>query len=65
MKQFVIFGDMEFLDEEVLVHRVITATFMGVVDIEETAIVLGNCDYIVPHHCPYKLTFVQHHEVIE
>jgi hypothetical protein len=61
MKQFVIFGDIEFLDEEVLVHRVISAMFMDDADIEERALQLI-CDYIVPHHCPYKLTFVQHHE---
>lgn len=61
MKQFVIFGDMEFLDEEVLVHRVISAMFMDDADIEERAQWL-NCDYIVPHHCPYRIAFVQHNE---
>lgn len=64
MKQFVIFGDMEFLEEEVLVHKVILTMFMDDAEIEKSADFLG-CDYIVPHHCPYKLTFVQHHEEIE
>ena len=63
MKQFVIFGDMEFLDDNiVLVHKVISAQFMDDADIEATARVLKNCDYIVPHHCSCKIVFVQHHE---
>ena len=63
MKQFVIFGDMEFLDDNiVLVHKIISAMFMDDSDIEERARVLNNCDYIVPHHCSCKIVFVQHHE---
>jgi len=66
MKQFVIFGDMEFLDDNiVLVHRVIIATYMDDEAIEETARRLKYCDYIVPHHCSCKIVFVQHHEETE
>jgi hypothetical protein len=63
MKQFVIFGDMEFLDDNiVLVHRVNSALFIDDADIEATLRFLDNCDYIVPHHCSCKIVFVQHHE---
>ena len=62
MKRFVIFGDIEFLDDTALIHRVHSAEFIEDADIEARASELDNCDFIVPHYCSCRITFVQHHE---
>jgi hypothetical protein len=62
MKRFVIFGDIEFVDDTALVHRVISAEFIADADIEPRAMALDNCDFIAPHYANYKIKFVQYHE---
>jgi len=63
MKRFVIFGDIEFFDgDSALIHRVHSAEYIEDADIEARAIELDNCDFIVPHYCSCRITFVQYHE---
>lgn len=63
MKRFVIFGDIEFLDDNTaLVHNVKSAMFIEDADIEHRATQLDNCDFIAPHYYDGKITFMQYHE---
>jgi len=63
MKRFVIFGDIEFLDDHhALIHNIKSAEFIADADIEARASELGNCDFIAPHYCAYKIMFMQYHE---
>ena len=62
MKRFVIFGDIEFLDDNTaLVHNVKSTMFMEDADIEHRATLLS-CDFIAPHYYDGKITFMQYHE---
>jgi hypothetical protein len=63
MKRFVIFGDIEYHDEDLaLIHRVHSAEHIADADIEARAIELDNCDWIAPHYCEYRILFMQYHE---
>jgi hypothetical protein len=63
MKRFVIFGDIEFFDDNhALVHNIKSAEFIADADIEARAIALDNCDFIAPHYCSCRITFAQYHE---
>lgn len=64
MKVFVVFGTIEFLQDDehtALVHNTNSAGFMHEEDIERMAERDGN-DYIVPHYYNGRITFVQYHE---
>ncbi len=63
MKRFVIFGDIEFFDDNhALVLSTKSAEFIADADIEARAIALDNCDFIAPHYCSCRITFAQYHE---
>jgi hypothetical protein len=63
MKRFVIFGDIEFLDNHhALIHNIKSAEFIADADIEHRATELDNCDFIVPHYYDGVVTFMQYHE---
>jgi hypothetical protein len=63
MKRFVIFGDIEFLDNHhALIHNIKSAEFIADADIEPRAMALDNCDFIAPHYCSCRITFAQYHE---
>lgn len=65
MKRFVIFGDIEFFDDNTaLVHRVISAEHIADGDIEARAAELDNCDFVVPHYSDYSIKFMQYHEEV-
>jgi L-ascorbate metabolism protein UlaG (beta-lactamase superfamily) len=67
MKVFVIFGNIDFLQDDeytALVLETKTAGFMHEEDIERMAEREGY-DYIVPHHYNGRITFVQYHEETE
>jgi len=63
MKRFVIFGDIEFLDDHhALIHNIKSAEFIADADIEARASELDNCDFLVPHYYDGVVTFVKYHE---
>lgn len=66
MKRFVIFGDIEFRESDVVssatIHRVISAEHIADADIEARAIQLDNCDWLAPHYSDAVIMFVQYHE---
>ena len=63
MKRFVIFGDIEFLDDHnALVHTIFSAKFIEDADIEKEAADFGNCDFLVPQYYDGVVTFVKYHE---
>ena len=65
MKVFVIFGDIEFLDDDehtALVHNVHHADFVEEQAIEQVARLWDNCDYIEPHYYNGRITFMQYHK---
>lgn len=63
MKRFVIFGDIEFLDNHhALIHNIKSAEYIEDADIEHRATQLDNCDFIVPHYFDGVVTFMQYHE---
>ena len=63
MKRFVLFGDIEFLDDNhALVHNVKSAEHIEDADIETRAIQLDNCDFIALHYYDGRITFMQYHE---
>jgi hypothetical protein len=66
MKTFVIFGDIEFLADELygntaLVHNVQHSGFYSDVDVVETAEQHGG-DYLVPHYFDGRIMFMQYHK---
>lgn len=64
MKAFVIFGDIEFFDDDehtALVHRVQHSGFYGDDELGEVADKYGG-DYLVPHHYNGRITFIKLHE---
>ena len=61
MKTFVIFGDIEFIDEVALVHRVEHAGFYDDAELAETADKQSN-DYVVPHYFDGQIVFVKYHK---
>jgi hypothetical protein len=61
MKRFVIFGDIEFIDDEALVHRVIYSDHKTPDEIESLANTSG-LDYLEPHYFDGRITFVKFHE---
>lgn len=65
MKQFVIFGDIEFIEDDehtALVHSVRHADFTEEAGIEQVAKLFDNADYLVPHYYNGRITFIQHHK---
>lgn len=61
MKTFVIFGTIEFIDGDALVHSVQHADFVEERAIEQVAKLYDNCDYIEPHHFDGRITFMKYH----
>lgn len=64
MKQFVIFGDIEFIEDDehtALVHRVHHSGFYADEDIEPVADVHGG-DWLAPHYYNGRITFMQFHK---
>ena len=63
MKRFVIFGDIEFLDNHhALIYNIKSAEHVADADIEARAMALDNCDFLVPHYFDGVVTFVKYHE---
>ena len=63
MKRFVIFGDIEFLDNHhALIYNIKSAEHVADADIEARAMALDNCDFLVPHYFDGVVTFMQYHE---
>ena len=64
MRVFVIFGNIEFLDDDehtALVHSTDYTMFMLEGEIEDMAKRL-NRDYLMPHYYNGRITFVQFHK---
>lgn len=64
MKGFVVFGDIEFLDDDertALVHRVHHSGFYADEDIGPVADVHGG-DWLAPHYYDGRITFMQYHK---
>ena len=64
MKVFVIFGDIEFLDDyesTALIRKTHSCAFMPEYAIEEHAFRHG-WDYIMPHYHMGRITFMQFHK---
>lgn len=59
MKVLVLFGVIEFIDDEVIVHSVSDARFMDM-DAAEAYAEEQNLDWIAPHYCKHRVTFHQH-----
>ena len=59
MKVLILFGVIEFIDDEAIVHSVSDARFMGM-DAAETHATENNLDWIAPHYCKHSITFHQH-----
>jgi len=60
MKRFVIFGNIEFIDGEALVHRVIYSDHKTPSEIDKLADVSG-LDYVEPHYFDGRITFIKYH----
>ena len=59
MKVLILFGVIEFIDDEAIVHSVSDARFMDMEDADEYA--SNNLhDWIAPHYCKHRITFHQH-----
>jgi hypothetical protein len=64
MKVFVIFGDIEFLDDYENTALIRKTHSSGLLD-EETIEALAmrdDCDYITPHYYNGHITFMQYHK---
>ena len=64
MKVFVIFGDIEFLDDyenTALVRKTHSCAFMPEAEVEDHAIKQG-WDYLTPHYFNGRITFMQYHK---
>ena len=59
MKVLILFGVIEFIDDEAIVHSVSDARFMSMEDAEGYADT-HNLDWIAPHYCKHRITFHQH-----
>jgi hypothetical protein len=57
MNVLILFGVIEFIDDEAIVHSVSEARFM---DAAETHATENNLDWIAPHYCKHRITFHQH-----
>ena len=63
MKRFVIFGDIEFFDDDhALIHRVHSAEHIADADIAARATELDNCDFVAPHYFDGVISFMKHQE---
>ena len=64
MKAFVIFGDIEFIEDDehtALIHRVHNAGFYADGEIEAIAETNGG-DWLAPHHYDGRITFMKYHK---
>jgi hypothetical protein len=59
MNVLILFGVIEFIDDEAIVHSVSDARFMDMEDADEYA-EEKNLDWIAPHYCTHRITFHQH-----
>ena len=59
MNVLILFGVIEFIDDEAIVHSVSDAQFMSMEGAEERASDLL-LDWIAPHYCKHRITFHQH-----
>lgn len=63
MKRFVIFGDIEFFDDDrALIHRVHSAEHIADGDIEARAAELDNCDFVAPNYFDGVISFMKYQE---
>jgi hypothetical protein len=65
MKVFVIFGTIEFLDDDehtALIHGTQYADMVAEQAIEKIAKLYDDCDYIMPHYYTGRITFMQYHK---
>jgi hypothetical protein len=58
MKVLILFGVIEFIDDEAIVHSVSDARFMDM-DAAEAYAEETNLDWIAPHYCTHRITFIK------
>jgi hypothetical protein len=59
MNVLILFGVIEFIDDEAIVHSVSDAQFMSMEEADEHAS-YSLLDWIAPHYCGHRITFHQH-----